>query len=83
MLAHDEEFLRQDYAHRRLGFAIREVEAFLAEAGLSLRAEPPNSAPAPGEPGKLTVAIWLARDARLQTSDSPPEAPTRHTAEIA
>jgi hypothetical protein len=35
--------------------------------------------PTPGEPGKLTVAIWLARDPRLLTS----EAPARRTAEIA
>ena len=58
-IAHDQEFLREDYAHRRLGFAVHEVEAFLAEAGLE-PAQTQRVPPAPGEPDKLTVAIWLA-----------------------
>jgi len=75
---HEEEVLRQDYAHRRLGFAVPEVEAFLNEAGLVAQ-QIHEILPTPGEPGKLTVAIWLARDPRLLTS----EAPARRTAEIA
>ena len=81
-LAHDQEFLREDYAHRHLGFTIREVEAFLTDAGLS-SVQTHQILPAPGEPGKLTVAIWLAKDMRFLTSEPPAEAPTRHTAEIA
>jgi demethylmenaquinone methyltransferase/2-methoxy-6-polyprenyl-1,4-benzoquinol methylase/ArsR family transcriptional regulator len=81
-LAHDQEFLRQDYAHRRLGFTIREVEGFLAEAGLS-PARTHQILPAPGEPGKLTVAIWLTGDRRLQTSEPAGGSLARHTAEIA
>ena len=81
-LAHDQEFLREDYAHRRLGFTIREVEAFLAEAGLS-PARTHQILPAPGEPGKLTVAIWLAGDQRLQTAEPAGGSLARHTAEIA
>ena len=61
---HGEEHLREDFAHRRLGFADAEIEAFLTEAGLTgvvrQRIEP-----APGEPGKLTVVLWLARDPRI------------------
>jgi demethylmenaquinone methyltransferase/2-methoxy-6-polyprenyl-1,4-benzoquinol methylase/ArsR family transcriptional regulator len=78
--AHDEEVLRQDYAHRRLGFPVPEVEAFLNEAGL-VAEQIHEILPTPGEAGKLTVAIWLARDPRLQTSQA--EAPARRTAEIA
>ena len=33
--AHDQEFLRDEFAHRRLGFAVDEVEGYLAEAGLA------------------------------------------------
>ena len=69
--AHREEFLRSDFAHRRLGFALSEVESYLAEAGLVAirsRRVPPGA----GESGKLTVALWLAEDPRL-ISDSFPK----------
>ena len=68
--AHGEEFLREQFAHRRLGFANEEIEAFVSEAGLRRsRAElvPPEA----GEPGKLTVALWLARDPRVISDDLP------------
>ena len=81
-LAHDAEFLRQEYAHRRLGFSLAEIDSFLAEAGLS-DAQAHRIAPEPGEPANLTVVIWLASDMRFQTSESAAETPTRHTAEIA
>src|SRR6202020_3227769 len=32
--AHDQEFLRDEFAHRRLGFAVDEVEGYLPQAGL-------------------------------------------------
>ena len=70
--AHEEEFLREAFAHRRLGFSADEIEAFLTEAGLDIaetRAIPPSK----GEAGKLTVAIWLAKDPRVLV-DAPPEA---------
>ncbi|MGO9759488.1 MAG: ArsR/SmtB family transcription factor [Roseiarcus sp.] len=78
-IKHDHEFLREDYAHRHLGFTILEVEAFLAEAGLE-PAQTHQILPAPGEPDKLTVAIWLASDPRLLIAAP---TPARHTAEIA
>jgi ubiquinone/menaquinone biosynthesis C-methylase UbiE len=68
--AHDQEFLRTDFAHRRLGFALAEIEGFLAEAGL-VRMRSTRVPPAAGESGKLTVAIWMAEDPRV-ISDSFP-----------
>ena len=57
---HDLEFLRQDFAHRRLGFSDREVQGWFAAAGLkpsAAEAIAPNS----GAKEKLTVKIWLAQ----------------------
>jgi demethylmenaquinone methyltransferase/2-methoxy-6-polyprenyl-1,4-benzoquinol methylase/ArsR family transcriptional regulator len=69
--AHDQEFLRDEFAHRRLGFAVQEVEGFLAEAGLAnVRCE--RVPPAVGEAGKLTVVLWIADDPRI-ISDSFPK----------
>jgi demethylmenaquinone methyltransferase/2-methoxy-6-polyprenyl-1,4-benzoquinol methylase/ArsR family transcriptional regulator len=62
--AHGHDFLRTDFAHRRLGFAPSEIEGYLAEAGLAdIRCQ--RVEPAAGEAGKLTVAIWLAEDPRI------------------
>jgi len=49
---HDEEFLRSDHAHRRLGFATSEVEGWARSAGLALSA----SKSLKGKP--LTVIVW-------------------------
>src|ERR1700683_3112864 len=66
--AHDQEFLRDEFAHRRLGFVVDEVEGYLAEAGLAaIRVE--RVPPAKGEAGKLTVALWIAEDPRVITDD--------------
>ena len=62
--AHTQEFLRTDFAHRRLGFPLAEIEGFLTEAGLTA-AQSRRVPPAPGESGKLTVALWLAEDPRV------------------
>jgi ubiquinone/menaquinone biosynthesis C-methylase UbiE len=67
--AHGEEYLREQFAHRRLGFSLEEVAAFLAEAGL-VEVQTRLVAPATGESGKLTVAIWLARDPRVIADDT-------------
>ena len=62
--AHTQEFLRADFAHRRLGFPLAEIECFLADAGLvAVRSK--RVPPAPGEAGKLTVALWMAEDPRV------------------
>lgn len=69
--AHEQEFLRADFAHRRLGFTIPEIEGYLADAGLvGVRSK--RVPPAKGEAGKLTVALWLAEDPRV-ISDSFPK----------
>jgi ubiquinone/menaquinone biosynthesis C-methylase UbiE len=52
---HRLEFLREQHAHRRLGFADVEIEEWFAAAGLAL--EPPVRLH--GDP--LTVVIWPAR----------------------
>ena len=62
--AHDQEFLRTDFAHRRLGFAPSEIEGFLANSGLAgvqTKCVPPAAA----KSGKLTVVLWLAEDPRI------------------
>jgi ubiquinone/menaquinone biosynthesis C-methylase UbiE len=51
---HDIEFLRDEHAHRRLGFADREITEWCLAAGL----EPAPPHRLPGEP--LTVVIWTA-----------------------
>ena len=66
--AHAEEHLREQYAHRRLGFTGEEIAAFLTEAGL-VDLKTHLVAPGAGEAGKLTVAIWLARDPRILSDE--------------
>jgi ubiquinone/menaquinone biosynthesis C-methylase UbiE len=56
---HDLEFLRQDFAHRRLGFSDREVQGWFAQAGLKAMAAE-AIAPHTGSREQLTVKIWLA-----------------------
>jgi len=56
---HQLEFLRDDYAHRRLGFSDREVESWFAGAGLKA-GESETIAPAAPSPEKLTVKLWMA-----------------------
>ena len=75
---HAEEFLRAEHAHRRLGFAREEVEGFLRDAGLEAVTHQLLT-PAPGEAGKLTVSLWLARDRRV-VSDALPMSLTREVA---
>ena len=66
--AHEEEGLREHFAHRRLGFASEEIAALMKEAGLDM-VETRRVAPGPGETGKLTVVVWLARDPRFISDD--------------
>jgi len=56
---HELEFLRTDFAHRRLGFSDREVQGWFAAAGLKPMAVE-AIAPHPGSKEKLTVKVWLA-----------------------
>ncbi|MEL7028387.1 MAG: class I SAM-dependent methyltransferase [Pseudomonadota bacterium] len=55
---HDLEFLREQHAHRRLGFADEEVRAWAEAASLDVvRTE--TLAPGRDSAGKLTVKVWL------------------------
>jgi len=60
---HEQEFLREQFAHRRLGFAPETVAQWMTASGL----EPvlhKSLAPEPGSEGKIAVSLWLARDVR-------------------
>jgi len=59
---HDLEFLRDEHAHRRLGFAAEAVKQWLEAAGLDFVRQ--QTLP-PGPEGKIAVSLWLARDPRL------------------
>jgi ubiquinone/menaquinone biosynthesis C-methylase UbiE len=59
---HDLEFLRQEHAHRRLGFAVETVTQWLEGAGLDVLRQ--QTLP-PGPEGKIAVSLWLARDPRI------------------
>jgi len=70
---HNLEFLREEHAHRRLGFSDREVQSWFKTAGLkSLATE--SLAPSSGAEA-LTVQLWLA--------ESPVAAARRHKVEAA
>ncbi len=60
---HEQEFLREQFAHRRLGFAPDVVNGWLAAAGLEPQMHKSLS-PEPGSDGKIAVSLWLARDPR-------------------
>jgi ubiquinone/menaquinone biosynthesis C-methylase UbiE/DNA-binding transcriptional ArsR family regulator len=61
---HDLEFLRDQHAHRRLGFAPETVTQWLAAAGLDV-VEQKILPPEPSSEGKIAVSLWLARDPRI------------------
>ncbi len=66
---HTEETLRDNHAHRRLGFSREEIEAALAASGLAIEGHR-DLGPRAGEADKLTVSIWVGRDRRV-LSDAP------------
>jgi ubiquinone/menaquinone biosynthesis C-methylase UbiE/DNA-binding transcriptional ArsR family regulator len=61
---HDLEFLREEHAHRRLGFAPETVAQWMEQSGLELALQR-SLAPEPGSEGKIAVSIWLAYDPRI------------------
>ena len=61
---HDLEFLREEHAHRRLGFATETVAQWMSAAGLDMTMHRSLS-PEPGSDGKIAVSLWLARDPRV------------------
>lgn len=65
---HGHEFLREEHAHRRLGFADGEVKEWAEAAGLALEA-PIALAPRGGD--GLTVKIWPARQTTAALEHQP------------
>lgn len=65
---HDLEFLREEYAHRRLGFAPETVTQWMSAAGLDTTMHK-SLPPEPGSDGKIAVSLWLARDQRVQIAN--------------
>jgi len=61
---HDLEFLRDEHAHRRLGFAPETVAQWMKAAGLTIMLQQ-SLPPEPASEGKIAVSLWLARDPRL------------------
>ena len=59
---HDLEFLRDEHAHRRLGFAGETVTQWLEAAGLGVFRQ--QTLP-PGPEGRIAVSLWLGRDPRI------------------
>ncbi len=59
---HDLEFLRDEHAHRRLGFAAETVKQWIEGAGLDFIRQ--QTLP-PGPEGKIAVSLWLGRDPRI------------------
>ena len=60
---HEQEFLREQFAHRRLGFTPETVTQWIVQSGL----EPvmhKSLTPELGSDGKIAVSLWLARDGR-------------------
>ncbi|HTO40369.1 MAG TPA: metalloregulator ArsR/SmtB family transcription factor [Rhizomicrobium sp.] len=64
---HELEYLRTDYAHRRLGFSDTEVQGWFEAAHLVSQA---SEAIAPTSGGELTVKIWLAQSTRARVKEA-------------
>lgn len=65
---HSLEFLREEHAHLRLGFADKQIIDWMQEAGLE-HVETRSFAPTPDKKDGLTVKMWLGRDRRLLIAD--------------
>jgi ubiquinone/menaquinone biosynthesis C-methylase UbiE len=66
---HELEFLREEYAHRRLGFPAETVTQWLEQAGLKGVVHT-SLAPEPGSGRRIAVSLWLAHDTRLALATS-------------
>ena len=65
---HSHEFLRDQHAHRRLGFSGEEIEGFMQDAGLE-SVERRDLAPLVRQGDQLTVSFWVGRDPRVIADD--------------
>jgi len=67
------EFLRNEHAHRRLGFAPEAVKQWLTAAGLDF-VEQKTLEPEENSDGKIAVSLWLGRDPRIVIAEPQPQA---------
>lgn len=63
---HSLEFLRENHAHRRLGFSHDQMERWLEGLDLDLE-KTTDLVPGEADETQLTVTLWLARDRRVIT----------------
>lgn len=61
---HELEFLRDEYAHERLGFAGPLIAQWCADGGAEVVETRELAPSATGQKGKLTVSLWVARRPR-------------------
>jgi ubiquinone/menaquinone biosynthesis C-methylase UbiE len=66
---HELEFLREDFAHRRLGFPRETIDHWLEAA--KLQPQSYRVVEAGNGPARLTVSIWVGRDPRVQSDVLP------------
>jgi ubiquinone/menaquinone biosynthesis C-methylase UbiE len=64
LAAHEFECLREEFAHRRLGFPPETVTQWMEQAGLEGVIHT-SLAPDPGSESKIAVSLWLAHDPRI------------------
>ncbi|MCC6780014.1 MAG: metalloregulator ArsR/SmtB family transcription factor [Hyphomicrobiales bacterium] len=69
---HDLEFLREEHAHRRLGFSPETVTQWMTAAGLDVLSQE-SLPPEPSTEGKIAVSLWLARDPRIAIASTTQE----------
>jgi ubiquinone/menaquinone biosynthesis C-methylase UbiE/DNA-binding transcriptional ArsR family regulator len=67
---HDLEFLRDEHAHRRLGFAAETVTQWMANAHLDVVLQQ-SLAPDAASDSKIAVSLWLGRDRRIALAEPP------------
>jgi ubiquinone/menaquinone biosynthesis C-methylase UbiE len=67
---HELEFLREEYAHERLGFAGPLVEQWLSDAGLEAIGRRDLAPGKDSETAKLTVSVWLAGRPRAAATEA-------------
>ncbi|MEZ5839547.1 MAG: metalloregulator ArsR/SmtB family transcription factor [Hyphomicrobiales bacterium] len=65
---HRLEFLREEHAHRRLGFSHEQMAGWLAAAGIDVASALDLAEPGSADDG-LTVTVWLGRDRRMLIAD--------------
>jgi hypothetical protein len=67
---HELEFLREEYAHERLGLAGPLVEQWLSDAGLEVMGRRDLAPGKDSETAKLTVSVWLAGRPRAAATEA-------------